>query len=75
MAKDQKSKKVLSIADELDKLGYPGIAQMLRDAVTSQKSKGNESTTTSEGGEQGGDGEDGDGGNGGANNPTKKPPF
>jgi hypothetical protein len=42
MKQEEKKKKVLKIADDLDGLGYSGIAQMLRDAVNSGKAKSNE---------------------------------
>jgi hypothetical protein len=76
MAKKNKQKRVLEIADELDKLEFPGIAQMLRDAVTSGKTNSNESSQSNEGNEFGGDESDGEGGDGnGSNNPPVKPPF
>jgi hypothetical protein len=67
MAKDKK-KRVLTIADELDGLGYPGIAQMLRDSLTSGKAKSNESSD--EGDNEGGE-DDGEGG--GGNHPGGRP--
>jgi hypothetical protein len=42
MKQEEKKKKVLKIADDLDGLGYSGIAQMLRDAVNSGKAKSND---------------------------------
>ena len=54
MANEQEKKeKALAIADDLEQLGYPEIADKLREAVTSGKPRSNEQTN--EGGEgQGG---------------------
>lgn len=49
-----KKKRALEIADEIQKLGYPEIADKLREAVTSGK-QSNEQSESNEGGEgQGG---------------------
>lgn len=65
MKHEEKKKKVLSIADELEKLGYPEVAAELREAVTSGKPQSNESTTEE------GEGDEEEGG-GGGNHPPKK---
>jgi hypothetical protein len=77
---NEKHKRVLEIADDLDQLAVKfhdpalkEIAAQMRKLVTSKETS-NESTTSTEGGEsEGGEG-DGTGGNGG-NNPPHKPPF
>jgi hypothetical protein len=63
MKQQDKQKKVLKIADDLDGLGYSGIAQMLRDAVTSGKANSNETN----------EGDEGDDDTGGSNPPDNKP--
>jgi hypothetical protein len=54
MKHEEKKKKVLKIADDLDGLGYSGIAQMLRDAVNSGKARSNEQSESNEGDDGGG---------------------